>query len=74
MSQILVLLAPNKRRLATASLDRISSIFADTAQVALASVVIPAVIDKGDTGLVGLGLIATVIFWIISVTVAQQIK
>lgn len=67
-------LAPAKRRFTSSALERISSIFADTAQIALASAVIPAILDTRDAGLLGLGLVATIIFWITSVAVAQQIK
>lgn len=47
-------------------IDKLADISSDVALVSLASVVIPALFDKLNPILVGLGLLATVAFWIIS--------
>jgi hypothetical protein len=47
-------------------LDQLSDIASDVGLVALASVVLPAVLDKFDPIEVGLGLLATILFWSIS--------
>lgn len=49
-----------------ARLNRISSICADIAQVAMASIVIPFLIDKFDPVMLLLGLITAFIFWVFS--------
>lgn len=73
MGELMLLLVPRRPRLSRALLERISAIVADTAQVALASVVVPALFDRGDVSLIVLGGITTVILWLISLIVAKQI-
>ncbi|MBI5356046.1 hypothetical protein HZB78_00340 [Candidatus Collierbacteria bacterium] len=73
MYQTLVLLVPAKRRLTNAALERISSILAESAQISLGTVVIPALVDKSNPLLIGWGLVVTIVFWIISISIAQKI-
>ena len=47
-------------------LDKLSDISSDVGLVFLASVVIPAALDKTNSTAVVLGLIATLVFWVIS--------
>lgn len=74
MGELMLLLVPRRPRLSRALLERISAIAADTAQVALASVVVPTLFDKGDTTLIVLGGLGTVVFWFVSLLIAQRIK
>ena len=69
-----MLLAPAKRRLTDAALERLSSILADAAQVAIASVAIPSLLDRGNGALVVWGLLAAIVAWSSSVVIAQQIR
>lgn len=55
-------------------LERVSAIAADTAQVALASVVIPTLLDRGDAVLIALGSMATVFLWGGSLLVTSYTK
>lgn len=48
-------------------LDKLSDISSDVGLVALASVVLPAVLDRIDIVKVLLGSVATIFFWLFSV-------
>jgi hypothetical protein len=74
MSRILLLLAPEKRKLNDAALERISAIFADNAQISLGSVVLPAIVDKSNPILVVWGLVAAVLFWLVSIFITTKIN
>ena len=47
-------------------IDKLSDICSDVALVSLASVVLPAVFDKGDPIQVSLGLVIALAFWSLS--------
>lgn len=47
-------------------LFKLSDIFSDTGLVALATVVIPSVIDKVDPFRIALGLVVTIFCWLVS--------
>ncbi len=68
------MLVPKRPKLPRAVLERLSAIVADTAQVALASVVVPALFDRGDVSLILLGGVTTIMLWLISLLVAQQVS
>lgn len=74
MGELILLLVPEGPRLSTAVLERLSAISADAAQVALASVVIPTLLDRGDVTLIALGSGATAGLWIVSLLLTQHIK
>lgn len=48
-------------------LEKLSDIASDIGLVALASVVLPAVFDKFNLTRVVLGLVAAIIFWLLSI-------
>lgn len=56
----------NIRKLNRRQLDKLSDIFSDLGLVAFASVVVPALFDKLDILRVILGLLAALIFWLVS--------
>ena len=53
-------------KLNKAKYNKLSDICSDIAQVSLASVVVPALVDKIDLPKVILGLIIAITFWILS--------
>lgn len=53
-------------RLNRRQIDQLSSIAADAGLVSLATVVLPALLDKVDLNQIVLGLIVTLILWAIS--------
>ena len=57
----------NKRQI-----EKLAEISSDVGLVALASVVLPAVLDKFNLLLVTLGLIITILCWIISVWLLKR--
>ena len=73
MGELILMLVPKGPKLPRAVLERLSAIIADTAQVALASVVVPALFDRGDVSLIILGGITTIMLWAVSLGVAKQI-
>ncbi|MBI4035072.1 MAG: hypothetical protein HY381_01590 [Candidatus Chisholmbacteria bacterium] len=74
MGELILMLVPKRPKLPRAVLERLSAIVADTAQVALASVVVPALFDRGDVSLILLGGVTTIMLWLISLLVAQQVS
>ena len=58
-------------RLSDKQLEKLSDISSDVALVALASVVLPAVLDRFDLVRVILGLLAAIGFWIFSLCVRK---
>ena len=60
-----------KLRLSKKQLDKLSDISSDVGLIALASVVIPAALDKFNPIAVALGLLATFIFWVISLALRK---
>ena len=54
-------------RLSETQLEKLSDIASDVGLVALASVVLPAVLDKFNMTEVLLGSVATVFFWTVSI-------
>lgn len=54
-------------RLTKRRFDKLSDIASDIGLVALASVVLPAVLDKIDAGRVVSGLAAMMFFWVFSI-------
>lgn len=55
-------------------INRLSEIYMGVGHIALASVVIPALIDIPDKGLLILGLAIAIILWIISVLILRRIR
>ena len=53
-------------KLSKNQIEKLSDIFSDVGLVALASIVIPAVLNKFDIILVSIGFIFTILSWIIS--------
>lgn len=54
-------------KLTEKQLEKLSDISSDVALVALASVVLPGILDKFDAILIGGGLAATALFWALSI-------
>ncbi len=54
-----------------ARLNRLSNICSDIAQIALASIVIPFLIDKFNPIMLVWGLVMTFTFWIFSILLAK---
>lgn len=52
-------------------LGKVSDIFSDLGLVSIASVVLPAALDKIDTIRVVLGLLIAFVFWIISLRIVR---
>lgn len=55
-------------------INRLSEIYMGVGHIALASVVVPALIDIPDKGLLVLGLATAIILWIISVLILRRIR
>ena len=60
-----------KIRLSRKQIDKLSDISSDIGLIALASVVLPATLDKFNPIAVALGLLATFIFWVISLALRK---
>lgn len=54
-------------KLNSEQLDKVSDIVSDVGLIALATVVLPALLDKFDIGKVILGLIIAFTFWFVSI-------
>ena len=54
-------------RLGESQIQKLADIASDTGLVALGSVVLPAVFDRMDIMRMALGLVATVLLWLISI-------
>ncbi len=67
----MVLMAP---KLNEGQLDRVSEIYMGMGHIAVASVVIPALIDKFDLRLLLLGIATALMFWSASVIFAGKIR
>lgn len=67
-------LVPKKPRFSKHVLDRASSICSDVAQIALASIVIPALMEKYDLTNLIIGGVATLFFWTFSLLLARLIS
>jgi len=52
-------------------LNKLSDIASETALISLASVVLPAVLDKTDSARVIVGLVATIVLWLISLWILK---
>lgn len=63
-----------KLDLSRAQVQKLSDLVGDAAQVVLASIVIPAIFDKGNPIVIVSGLIATTICWIYALWVLKEIK
>lgn len=57
----------------TAKVNRVSEIFEDIAQVSLASIVIPYILDKSNIDILIIGTITTLLSWYFSVKLVNKI-
>ncbi len=57
--------------LTDAQLSKLSDIASETALISLASVVLPAVLDKTDFARVVVGLVATIVLWLVSLWILK---
>lgn len=72
MTDIILMMVPNRPILSSAKLNRLSEISADVALLSLGSLVLRYALDKSDTNLLLLGLIITVACWLISIWLAGK--
>jgi len=74
MSDYLLVFVPKKPIFSKSVLDRLASIFSDIAQISLASVAIPVLLNQGDTVTILLGSIGSLFFWLVSIYISANIK
>lgn len=53
-------------------LNRISEILMGVGHIALASVVVPNLIDKSDNAMLLWGLVTAIVFWILSIILVRK--
>lgn len=57
----------------TTKVNRISEIFKDIAQVSLASIVIPYILDRSNVRILAIGAITTLLSWYFSVKLVKKV-
>lgn len=73
MDKLLLIIAPRQARLTSAQFQTLVDICVGVGLVALASVVLPVVIDREDASVLLLGIAITLIFWSLAMWSAKKI-
>ncbi|MBI4034823.1 MAG: hypothetical protein HY381_00315 [Candidatus Chisholmbacteria bacterium] len=74
MTNFLLSQVPRNPRFTSAQFQTLVDICIGIGLVALASVVLPAAIDRGDTSVLLLGIATTLVFWSLAMWLAKKIR